>query len=672
MQTKQMLRSAFTTLVLLAAGCNANVLGGRDCDNPDGCADSCDPNDPSCVSSDELDGLIIMPAPVTLTSLNGSQPTQQFTVFGHRKDGGQTGPLHAQFSAPSNSIGIIDAQTGLFTAGGEVGGPLVLSAKLSSKQGGLSTNFQLTVNIVRNEIVPGTPTDAGTRFSGVPVDDSTKSAKLVYPLDGVVMPQNVYPADIQWTGGVAGDLYRVTLKKPNVTITAYTLHTGGAFGYHYLPQGKAWSGLAQSNPDSDATLTVDRWDANSGTAYSGKTFKMHFAKGSLLGSIYYWDIAAGRIRRIDDGTANRVDFMPNPPLSPLDGASCVGCHVVSRDGRYMVGRLGGGSNVAGVFDLTKNLMANPAPSEYPISSALPQFFISSFSPDNSRLIASEFNQLMLVNTKSGAAVAPAGGTLPTDGAYPNWSPDGKRIAYISSANDWGGEVTAGNLSILPVTGPDAFGPPQMIHAAGSIPGATADTWPSWSPDSKWIAFQNGINSRSDAAKPGGLYLIAPDGSSLVRLTNATGGQTGSETVYVPNFSPFNVGGYYWLTFITHRPYGNAQVGTAGAPLQQLWVAAVKNLPQPGQDPSCVPYWLPGQATNAKNISAFWAPKACRLTGEGCSVGAECCSGICAMGTCQVPPPDQCHQVNDTCGGTGDCCLGFTCNMTTHICEGTIG
>lgn len=90
-------------------------------------------------------------------------------------------------------------------------------------------------------------------------------------------------SEVQWTNGVAGDLYRVQIVKPNYTMTTYVVHSGAAFKYDLLPDAKAWSGAAQTSPDSDAVLTVDCWDKASGTVYSGKPVAMKFAKGSLLG-----------------------------------------------------------------------------------------------------------------------------------------------------------------------------------------------------------------------------------------------------------------------------------------------------------------------------------------------------------------------------------------------------
>ncbi|MBZ0115718.1 MAG: hypothetical protein K8H88_01895 [Sandaracinaceae bacterium] len=67
----------------------------------------------------------------------------------------------------------------------------------------------------------------------------------------------------------------------------------------------------------------------------------------------------------------------------------------------------------------------------------------------------------------------------------------------------------------------------------------------------------------------------------------------------------------------------------------------------------------------RNISAYWAPRACRPDGEGCSVGSECCGGDCRPNmdgvlVCAPPPPDQCRMVNQTCSSDEDCCEGLVC------------
>lgn len=202
--------------------------------------------------------------------------------------------------------------------------------------------------------------------------------------------------------------------------------------------------------------------------------------------------------------------MPTPPKSPLDNSSCVGCHAISRDGRYMVSRLGGDINVAAIFDLTNDLSTNPPPVQYPVTNTLQRTFFASWRPDNKRIIVNEANNLRLLDTATGAAVTPTQGTLPASAAtQAYWSPDGNSIAFVSEANNRGDALSVGNLSILPVTGPDAFGTVRRVHTANSIAGSTEDSYPSWSPDSKWIAFQNGTDARSNNQAGGALYLIHP-------------------------------------------------------------------------------------------------------------------------------------------------------------------
>jgi len=420
------------------------------------------------------------------------------------------------------------------------------------------------------------------------------------------------------------------------------------------------------------TITVDRWDSATSEVVTSAPVSMRFARAALTGSIYYWDIAAGRIVRIDDGTATRVGFMPNPPVA-IDGSRCVGCHAVSPTGRYMVGRLGGGDNIAGVFDLTVDLTGNPPPSAYPLTGSSTRWWFSSWKPDESRLIVEELRRLEFVDPFTGSVIAPVAGTLPTTGAtHPAWSPDGASIAYVANANDWGGAFTAGDIAILPVTGPDAIGAPTVIHSgaslAGASPAGSADAYPSWTPDSARIAFAHGNGCRSETQQSA-LYAMNADGSDVVRLDNASGGPTTADN-FQPRFSPFRQGGYFWLSFLSRRDYGNSEAGTRGTGYQQIWVTAIRDTPVPGADPSEVSYWLPGQSTASRNISAYWAPRPCRADGESCSVGSECCGGDCRPGAdgslvCAPPPPDRCRMEMETCSTASDCCAGLDC--FAHVC-----
>jgi hypothetical protein len=218
--------------------------------------------------------------------------------------------------------------------------------------------------------------------------------------------------------------------------------------------------------------------------------------------------------------------------------------------------------------------------------------------------------------------------------------------------------------VIDVTGPDAVGGTRTLHSgaslAGDTPGGQADAYPSWSPDSRIIAFAHGTGSRSENAQAA-LYVMQRDGSGVVRLANASPGINN----FQPRFSPFTEGGYFWLSFLSRRDYGNAEVGTRGRDFQQIWVTAIRTDAAAGEDPSSIPYWLPGQSVGSRNISAYWAPRPCRPDGETCSVGSECCGGDCRPDStgalvCAPPPDDRCRERYETCSTDGDCCEGLSC------------
>ncbi len=242
-----------------------------------------------------------------------------------------------------------------------------------------------------------------------------------------------------------------------------------------------------------------------------------------------------------------------------------------------------------------------------------------------------------------------------------------------------------SLSLLAVAAGDAFtARATPLHRGselmGAAEGGAADSHPTWSPNSRWIAFGHGTNSRSGNGRldyPGALYFVSREGGSAVRLDRANGGPTGTQS-YWPTFAPFTTtdpgaGGasHVWLAFHSRRDYGNGLVGTRGTRRRRLWVTAIDTTPAAGSDPSSVPYWLPGQRAAEENMAAYRAPQACRDNGETCRSSAECCSGTCnASGRCEPPPPAMCRTEGRTCSGSADCCAGLTC--VGNVCGVTPG
>lgn len=671
-------RSWLALVVLLVAGCEPSTPSGgvcvadADCQGGERCVDGrCRPGPDASSGFDgggrdagarTLSGLEITPAAPVVRAMNGAPASVDLDLIA-RFDDGSTMPLPTAFwSLSSSLLGSIGNTSGVFTAEGTLAGTVSVTAEAL----GRSATATVTVEVEHEIVVDGAPADAATRFTGTPVDDTARAAALLYPLAGTIFPQNVYPADVQWEGGAAGDLYRVRLETTGVRVTAYVAHGGDGFGYHWLVDRPAWRALAESAPETDVTLVVDRWEVATGQVIAGAPRTMRFADAVIRGAIYYWDLSGGRIQRIRGDGTGIESFMPSPPARASDGKRCVACHAISRDGRRMAAELWDGGDYGAVFDLTADLSGDPAPtlSALPPSDGASRFLTATFNPDASRLIGSYGNYLFLMN-EVGATIPSMGTPLPTSGAaHPSWSPDGSQVAFITNTDGhWAVDFGRGDLAIIDVMPPDTFGPQRTIFSGAPLVAAR----PSWSPDSQWIAIQHGEHSRAfqdpgggapSIPRPGVVRMIARDGATVFDLEALNGGERNS---YYPTFSPFDEGGYFWLAFFSTRDYGNAQVGTRGTARRQLWVSAVSSSPTAGTDPSHPPYWLPQQDVTSQNMAAFWSEEPCRADGRSCASSGECCSGFCrdgAEGFVCVPPDEvPCSQIGEACSDDGDCCEG---------------
>lgn len=644
-------------------------------------------------ASDLYTGLMsvsITPENPTLV-VRGSLATQPFMAIGRYVDGTMRPLPLGAWSVASQRAGLINAETGTFTATGQVGDVTEVRYELTRPSGEpLRASTTLTVRFEREFFTaPATEADRA-RFATL-TTDAAREVVVRYPLADALVPQNVAAPDVQWEQGAAGDVYRVRLTKPHVAVTGYVTHTGAGFRFDWPVDAAGWRALVESDTAEPITLRVDR--ATAGAAIEGAARSVRVALGSLAGAVYYWDLRAGRILRIREEPTGpvRENFLPTPPRRTTgDEANrrCVACHTISRDGLQMAAELWEGQGPSNVFDLGRDLTADPAPTRFPVTdtAASPSWVYGSFNATGTRLVANRLGGLFLVNPATGATVPPTSGSLPQGSSVqPSWSPDGNTIAYVSESMGEGPTAfSQSNLSTIPVTGPDAFGAAaQRVMGAslsGQREGGRALAYPTWTPDSRWLAFQHGPYSESDRAGasagaprtrfPAALYLVAPAGGTPTRLTRASADEA-EDDAYFPNFSPFVQGGHYWLVYFSRRAYGNAQAGTRGTGRRQLWVTAISTTAAAGADPSNVPYWLPGQDVASDNVSGFWAPQPCRPRGAGCSVSSECCAGTCGPDStgalvCNPPPPEApCRMEGERCGAGSDCCAGLSC--AANVC-----
>ncbi|MDB4930163.1 MAG: tolB protein precursor, partial [Myxococcaceae bacterium] len=620
------------------------------------------PIDRAAVRASELVALELSPSDPTVEVVDAARPTLAFRARGTQRDGlSRALTTGVRFSLDDPTLGAIDATTGVFTPSG-VGG--VSRVRLATVDGSaLAAETSVTVTSRRTVRGAGV-TDAmvaaigGAALAG----DGTPTSPLINdPLQGAVMPRNVFPPDLQWTprhpGAANGDVYRVHLQRAHAAVDAYFVAAAG-FRHEWSPEAALWSDFAQSDVGTPIALTV-RVLARA-TAYQSAAREFRTVDAFIAGSVYSWSPSRMALTRLDVESARVTDFLPHP------GDTCIGCHSVSRDGQRLSGFLEGtGENLA-LYDLSRDLTANPAPTVARLRYTVRR--CTSFNADGTRLVSGDCganpttNRFTLIDAATGREVPAAAGSA-GDGFDPEWSPDGGAIAFTNRTNQ---------LSVTPVTGSDRFGAARVIHTPGSTPDGAVDWHPTWTPDSRWIAFQRGDSRRSGVAMDGtgvrgSLWMIARDGGAPVALRRASAGGNGFDT-WRPIFSPFDSGGYFWLLFTTLRPYGNALAGTRN--LKQIWVAAINRRPDGTTDPSQVGFYLSGQE-RVNSLSPYWTPAPCRPTGRGCQTGADCCTGACepdsAGARVCVPPMAACRPRGQMCERDSDCCSGLACSAA-RLCD----
>jgi hypothetical protein len=642
-------------------------------------------------SAGTLVSITVTPPSATLTSTNGSLPTQAFTVMGRYTDGSQHKLSTSNWSIDNQAIGAI-ATSGVFTAAGTVGGTGTITAKVVSVGKTLSGTASITVNVSQTDTTQGSASDPSL-FTGTP--QTATDLPIDYPLDGAFLPSNLPPMDIQWENAKPGDVYDIHVTGTHVSFDGYIdVPTTGTFNDDYTPPVTAFRAIEDSSDGSTPyQLTVLRYRAGgSPQLVVSATLNLTFTLGRVAGRVYYWNLGAGQIDVIAQGAAAHQVLGYTPPAS--GGQNCIACHTVSRDGKSLEAEFYSGfAGPSGVLDLAASPIAatvSPAPSSTSFNS-----ISSAFSPDASKLIGIADSpisspRLELVSAVDGSSVPM---TLPAfDAAYPDWSPDGTRIVFAGDeTNSWpnGLYYQGADLFEIPITGAGLFGGAQQIvgRAFDGSSSENAIYAPTYSPDSHYIVFGRGSYSDScgqdcqpDQNPPpttGNLYFYI-DGMSTppVPMTNIGA----PDENYLPRFSPFIQGGYLWLAYFSRRDYGNPYVGTKGAGAgnahrRQIWITAINLSATPGTDPSHVPYWLAGQDVSSDNMSAYWAPAPCSSSGTGCEASVDCCSGLfCRTPTtggapvCVPPSMAGCSKLDETCTKTSDCCGGMGLTCIDNVCS----
>jgi len=483
----------------------------------------------------------------------------------------------------------------------------------------------------------GTPTTPGAWSA--PAVSTGPVPIIVYPSDQTRFPRNIYRTLFQWRSQ-GYEQFRVTFQGPRTSVEAFTdgkhphcANIAGAACWEADEQ--AWFLIASGNAGEMVTVTVDGLDPSTDppTLRRSAPVTIGFSRKNVEGAIFYWSTTAAGIRRAGVGDAEPEDYLTGKPrttyTAPADEVSCAACHVVSRDGKYLLAPVQAKSGAAlWITEVTR--ASPPKPLIKNVANTQGHGF-ATISPDDSRVVAAWGGKMWMIDRDNAMKLGdlPLGGLVAT---HPDWSPDNTQLVFATGKGD---SPSGAGLATIPWTG-SSWGSPTVIVPSQN----NSNLFPMHSPDGKWIAFSRGKGGHGDLSAQ--LYLVAANGGTPVDLANAnrvvsnltTDGQHENSQ---PTWAP--PGDFHWVAFNSKREYG--MVLPEGT--QQIWVAAVDPAKLgTGADPSYPAFRLQFQGLAEDNHRAFWTldvrdapspPKPppppadagmCVTTGMACDPTADTC------------------------------------------------
>lgn len=635
-------------------------------------------------------GPTAIPFTATATLVGGGtlDATSRVTWFASRTDDSPEGTFSSE---------------GVYTPPPGVGGRVTLHATDGCVTG--SANLTLLLS----STVGNPPQGTVDRFNGTV--DTTTSAKLprvVYPHHQTRFPRNIYKVLFQWQKG-GNESFRLTFEGPYSTTTIYTdgAHPQCAStttAACWEADAQTWLAIAGSNAGATTSLTVEGVRANDSHVYRAPPIELGFSRRDVRGAIFYWSTTAAGIRRAsvsDNAPEAYLVAKPVPTKLPSGAVvKCVACHTVSRSGKKLFGGTQTSSaNGEFVYDVTLQPPPSPVITTQ-ISTANKGF--GTFSPDDSRVVATVGNKLAEFDANTGAKLA----DLPVAaGTNPDWSPTATELVY----SNVGGDSPAGAaLEVIARAASGAWGPTRVLAPASGL----TNLFPSYSPNGDAVAYARGKGGHGDKTLQ--LFLTKADGTGqpvelltanravnncLGVTCDARGLTDGQFENNMPTWAP--PGDTDWVAFNSMRPYG---VVYPKGGTQQIWVAAIdrsklgQTAPDGGVvDPSYPAFRFAFQDLNEDNHRAFWTldvrePEptdggSCTPANSDCGPNSTCCDGLQCLPlselayTCQPPSnaPDAgtCLPGGASCSQTSGsaCCAGTVCDVSTTgpgtVCRVTI-
>jgi len=506
--------------------------------------------------------LTVEPTDISVVSgPDGADPTQ-FEAFATYDNGETLVAEIVEWTVSNRSAGDVD-DGGWFTPSTTNGGTTWVLARLAGLEG------LATVTVIHeDELVVG---DADATLFDPAASDTLDPTALLYPPDGVNIPRNTPSIDFQWRD-LGADAYQLSFKSGITDISVVTSETS------WEANEDTWQQLAATNAGGTVDVTLSA--SVTGDVHQADPITIQVNRMDARGSIIYWSTSAAGLREIPYGE------QANEYMTSTQTGYCVGCHAISRQG-YVAFTYDGGDGPMGV-KRTEDL------SDVVSHSGGINANFKTFSPDGRYLLGAFRGALSLYDGQTGARLWDVG--LADTATHVDWSPDGSRVALVLTgdhAADW--VFTGGVIAVMDHVGDGEFSEPVVVVDYGDD---TNLYYPTWSPDSKWLAFNRSTGDSYDDPDAE-LYVVDPDKGSPVRLDAAN--LSSDLTNSWPRWGPLPDDDILWLAFASKRAYGDVVSGTP-----QIWLTAFDpDRARDGEDPSWPAFWLPDQEPNEGNHIPVW-------------------------------------------------------------------